>query len=164
MKRRSERHHSTPDGGVRVLVADDHEATRVLYVALLQQIEGVTEVVDAADGAEAVAIARCEPLGVAVLDLNMPQLDGVGAAVRIAALQPRAAIALHSSDPDTLEWRARDLRLPLFDKAEFDRLAAWVAAQVEHRVLGRPRRVRASSGAGSSGARPRSLESRPGRQ
>jgi CheY-like chemotaxis protein len=116
--------------GARVLVADDHDASRALHRALLTQIDGVVDVIDAVDGAAAVAVARATPLDVALLDLNMPRLDGIGAAARIAALQPATAIALHSSDPYALVQRARKLGLPLFDKADLERLVAWVAAQV----------------------------------
>jgi predicted Zn-ribbon and HTH transcriptional regulator len=57
-------------------------------------------------------------------------LAGIAAALELAALQPTLAIALQSSDPDTLRRRARATRFPLFDKVDFDRLLAWVAAEV----------------------------------
>jgi CheY-like chemotaxis protein len=121
----------TTAAGASVLVADDHEQSRTLYVALLTQVDGVGDVVAVADGTAAVAAAQATPLDVAILDLNMPRLDGIGAAARIRALQPKAAIALHSSEADGLARRARGLGLPLFDKADVERLVAWVAAQAE---------------------------------
>src|SRR5215212_2469019 len=121
----------------RLLVVDDDEPVRTLYVALLENVAGVGPVVAAGDGADAVQVAKKLALDVAVLDLNMPRLDGIEAALALAALQPSLSIALHSSDPDTLRQRARGLDFAVFDKVEFDRLVAWVEGEVER--LRRPR-------------------------
>jgi CheY-like chemotaxis protein len=111
---------------VRVLVADDDESQRILYGSLVLGLPGVTSVVAAQDGVEAVRVAGTFALHVAILDLNMPRLDGVEAALRLSATQPSLRIALHSSDPDELRQRAHGLGLPLFGKLEVDRLAEWV--------------------------------------
>jgi CheY-like chemotaxis protein len=66
---------------------------------------------------------------VAVIDLNMPDLDGVETAIRLRALQPSLRIALHSSDPEQLRKRAAGLQLPLFDKFDFNKLLEWVEQQ-----------------------------------
>ena len=123
---------------LRLLVADDDEALRTHYVTLLEQIDGVGSVVAAADGVEAVQLARAAELDLAVLDLNMPRLDGVEAAVAIAALQPALAIAVHSSDPDALRGRAHGLDLALFDKLQFDGLVSWVGDEVARRRASGP--------------------------
>jgi CheY-like chemotaxis protein len=109
-----------------VLVADDDESQRILYGSLVLGLPGVTSVVAAQDGVEAVRVAGALALHVAILDLNMPRLDGVEAALRLSATQPSLRIALHSSDPDELRQRAHGLGLPLFGKLEVDRLAEWV--------------------------------------
>jgi CheY-like chemotaxis protein len=111
---------------VRVLVADDDESQRILYGSLVLGLPGVTSVVAAQDGVEAVRVAGALALHVAILDLNMPRLDGVEAALRLSATQPSLRVALHSSDPDELRQRAHGLGLPLFGKLEVDRLAEWV--------------------------------------
>lgn len=81
----------------------------------------------------------------------MPRLDGVAAALGLVELQPSLRIALHSSDTDALHQRAKGLGVALFDKAELDRLVAWVARHVK-----RPRPRRAFSRS-SRGARRRDL-------
>ena len=111
---------------VRVLVADDDESQRILYGSLVLGIPGVTSVVAARDGVEAACVAGALALHVAILDLHMPRLDGIEAALRLSAMQPSLRIALHSSDPDELRQRAHGLGLPLFGKLEVDRLAEWV--------------------------------------
>jgi CheY-like chemotaxis protein/rubredoxin len=115
--------------GIRVLVADDDARVRSLLATLLQATAGVASVIEAEDGAEAVRLGRDEHVGVAVLDLNMPGLDGVEAALALASLRPALRIALHSSDPELLRQRAAGLELPLFDKADFDGLGEWVERQ-----------------------------------
>jgi CheY-like chemotaxis protein len=117
--------------GACVLVADDDPGVLTMLAALLRATAGVTSVIEAADGAEAVEIARGRGLDVALLDLDMPRLDGVAAALRLRALQPSLRIALHSSDPELLRERASGLDLPLFDKLDVDRLLAWLERQAE---------------------------------
>jgi CheY-like chemotaxis protein len=124
---------SAPGRQVRLLVADDDERARALYVTLLGELDGVGSVVAAADGAEAVQLAGAFELDVAVLDLHMPRLDGLAAALELAALQPALAIALQSSDPESLRRRARAAGYPLFDKVDLDRVVAWVAGEVASR-------------------------------
>src|SRR5688572_15117267 len=113
-----------PASGVRLLLADDDAGVRELFATLLRATPGVGSVVEAEDGADALVLARGGRVDVAVLDMNMPRLDGIEAARRLRALQPTTAIALHSSDAEQLRRRAADLGLPLFDKIDFDRLLA----------------------------------------
>jgi len=65
----------------RVLVADDDDPIRLLCKVSLE-LEGI-DVVEAADGNEAVALARAERPDVAVLDVAMPGLDGWQVAERL---------------------------------------------------------------------------------
>jgi len=115
---------------IRVLVADDDERVRSLVANLLRQAAGVSSVLEARDGAEAVQIGRDLRVHVTVLDLNMPYIDGVEAALRLQALQPSMRIALQSSDPESLRARAGGLGFALFDKVEFEGVLGWVERQV----------------------------------
>ena len=114
---------------IRVLVAYDDDEVRQLLAILLRTTPGVSSVIEAKDGAEAVELGCGRQFDVAVLDLNMPRLDGVHAAIRLRAMQPSLKIALNSSSPELLRRRAEGLGLPLFDKIDFDRLREWVAQQ-----------------------------------
>jgi two-component system LytT family response regulator len=63
---------------LRVIVADDERPARSLVIALLRGFEDVEVVGEAKDGAEAVeAIERLRP-DLALLDLQMPEVDGIG--------------------------------------------------------------------------------------
>jgi CheY-like chemotaxis protein len=115
--------------GIRVLVADDDEGVRSLFAALLHQAAGVSAVLEVDDGADAVRVVQEAGVQVAVLDLNMPRIDGLKAALKLAALQPSIGLALHSSDLRALRERASGLGIPLFDKYAFGSLVAWVERQ-----------------------------------
>lgn len=115
--------------GRLALLADDDPLVRGLLAEALSERCGVT-VVEAEDGAHAVQLALQLRPSVAVLDLQMPRLDGVQAARTIRGLLPALPLALHSSDLPTLRERASGLGVPLFDKLAVDALADWVGAQV----------------------------------
>jgi CheY-like chemotaxis protein len=124
--------------GIRVLVADDDKGARTLLATLLRAAAGVTSVIEAKDGVEAVELGSEQRLDVAVLHFKMPRLDGIETAITLRALQPSLQIAVHSSDPELLRTRADGLDLPWFDKADFDGLREWVERQASHaRAFGR---------------------------
>ena len=64
---------------IRVLIADDQPLIRSALVGLLRHESDMEVIGEAADGAEAVAIARRERPDVVVLDLRMPGTDGITA-------------------------------------------------------------------------------------
>ena len=73
----------TPVEGVRVLVVDDHRANRELARLYLDSVRA--EVVEAVNGAEAVERAMEWPFDVILMDLHMPELNGIAALKRIRA-------------------------------------------------------------------------------
>ncbi len=79
---------------LRVLLADDHPVYRLGLRALLDSVDGVEVVGEAADGLEAVAAAAALKPDVVVMDLRMPRLDGIGATERIVTADPDAAVLL----------------------------------------------------------------------
>jgi DNA-binding NarL/FixJ family response regulator len=68
---------------VRVLVADDHQLMREGTAALLAADERVEVVGLARDGREALALAERRSPDVVLLDLNMPEVDGLEACARL---------------------------------------------------------------------------------
>jgi DNA-binding NarL/FixJ family response regulator len=70
---------------VRVLVTDDHAMVRRGLVELLSAAEGIDVVGQAANGREAVAQAEALSPDVVLMDLQMPEMDGVTATRAIAA-------------------------------------------------------------------------------
>ena len=86
---------------IRVLVVDDHLVVRKGIRALLATEPGIEVVGEAGDGAEAVAQAAELQPDVILMDLVMPQMDGIAAIQRILTEQPNARIlVLTSFDAD----------------------------------------------------------------
>ncbi|WP_194421333.1 response regulator [Microbacterium abyssi] len=69
---------------IRVLIADDQEPVRTGLRLLLDTAADIEVVAEAADGAEAVALARRTRPDVALLDIRMPGLDGIQATELLA--------------------------------------------------------------------------------
>jgi len=77
---------------VRVLIADDHPVFRDGLASLLGTQPDVTVVATAADGAEAVALAAEHHPDVVVMDLQMPELNGIDATRVLAESQPEVRV------------------------------------------------------------------------
>ena len=92
---------------IRVLVADDHGLMRFGVVALLREAPDVAVVAEAADGPEAVRrYAEVRP-DVALVDLKMPGLDGVGVVAQVRARYPDARLVMLDDVRHRRRHRAR---------------------------------------------------------
>jgi DNA-binding NarL/FixJ family response regulator len=73
---------------IRILLADDHALFRAGIRALLKSIDGIEIVAEASDGREAVNLCKTCRADVVLMDIMMPQLNGLDATARLAAKSP----------------------------------------------------------------------------
>jgi len=78
--------------GLRVIVADDHPVVRAGLTALLASLPDIEVVAVAADGRDAVKETVLHRPDVAILDLQMPEVDGFAATREISRLAPEVAV------------------------------------------------------------------------
>ena len=89
------------EGGIRILVADDHPMLREGLVAVLSTQPDFDIIGEAADGAEVVRLAEALRPDVILLDLEMPDVDGVAALEGLRdAVSAARAIVFTAHDTD----------------------------------------------------------------
>src|SRR5213080_3912064 len=85
---------------IRILLADDHQLMRSGLRLLIEQQPDLTVVGEAADGREAVALAKSLRPDVAVMDISMPNLNGIEAAHQITQSHAKTAVIVLSMHSD----------------------------------------------------------------
>jgi len=86
---------------LRILIADDHEVARKGIRALLESHPGWEVCAEAKDGRDAVELAASTKPDLVLLDIGMPNLNGLEAARQILTVSPDVAIlilTMHDSD------------------------------------------------------------------
>jgi DNA-binding NarL/FixJ family response regulator len=90
---------------IRVMIADDQPLVRAGLAGLLRAAPGIDVVAEAANGVEAVATATATRPDVVLMDVRMPELDGISATRRILGQDPG--------------WHPRIIILTTFDISEY---------------------------------------------
>jgi DNA-binding NarL/FixJ family response regulator len=85
---------------IRILLADDHTVVRDGVRALLEKQHDMAVVAEAADGREAAQLAVELRPDVVVMDIGMPNLNGIDATRRILAGNPQIAVVILSMHQD----------------------------------------------------------------
>ena len=87
----------------RILLADDHEVVRNGLRMVLDSAPDLEVVAEAGDGAEAVELALSEDVHLAVLDVTMPRMTGLQAALELSKRKPELRVlmaAVEGADRD----------------------------------------------------------------
>jgi DNA-binding NarL/FixJ family response regulator len=85
---------------ITVVIVDDHQLVRAGLRSLLDAVEDVRVVGEAADGEQAVEVVQREDPDVTLMDLSMPRVDGVEAARRLNAAGAGTRIVVLTSFTD----------------------------------------------------------------
>src|SRR5260370_20487535 len=81
---------------IRVLLADDHDLFRAGIRSLLEKVAGVEVVGEAGTGREALSFIQTHPADVVLMDILMPELNGLDAAARVVAKFPKVRVIILS--------------------------------------------------------------------
>jgi DNA-binding NarL/FixJ family response regulator len=97
----------SPDSEIKVLIAEDQQLVRRAFSMMLAMEDDLKVVAQAADGAEAIQLARQWRPDIVLMDLQMPRVGGIGAMKRILEDLPDAKIiVLTTFDTDELVFEA----------------------------------------------------------
>ena len=124
-------------GDVQVLIADDHRLVREALGALLRTEPGVRVVAEAEDGRSAVRLAAEMSPDVVVMDINMPDLNGIDATrqVRAGGDGPKVvAVSGYCDSRYTREMLKAGATGIVLKESAFEELASALRAVVENKV------------------------------
>jgi DNA-binding NarL/FixJ family response regulator len=91
---------------IKVLIADDDDRFLASLRELIEQQPELTVVAAATNGYDAIELAGALEPDAAVVDLHMPQLDGVGAVERLRRNHPALCLIVVTGDPDPIMHQA----------------------------------------------------------
>jgi len=81
---------------IRILLADDHALVRAGIRALVQRVSGLEVVGEADNGREALRLAKSLNPNVVLMDISMPELNGLDAIARMLQYDPKIAVIVLS--------------------------------------------------------------------
>jgi two-component system NarL family response regulator len=116
---------------IRVLVVDDHPVVRQGLVGMLEEVPDILVVEQAENGREALTVFRQKQPDVTLMDLRMPQMDGVAAITAICTEFPAARIIVlttYEGDEDIYQGLRAGAKGYLLKDAEPEELLAAIRA------------------------------------
>lgn len=126
----------SPRRKLKVLIADDIQETRRNTRLMLATIDDVEVVAIASNGLQAVELAKQNHPDIVLLDINMPEMDGLSAYQLIAHYHPDTGCIIISAEKDTTTLRTamsigvQEYLIKPFTSDELERAIARVSKRV----------------------------------
>ena len=127
---------------VRIVIADDHQLMREGLSSLLSQQADIRVVGEAINGREAVQLAERENPDEVVMDVSMPDLNGIDATRQILSRSPRTrviALSMHSDRQFVAEMFRAGARGYLLKDSAFEELASAITRVAKDETYIAPR-------------------------
>jgi DNA-binding NarL/FixJ family response regulator len=130
---------NSPSGGINILLLQDSAPLRALLAELLGDLSFVERIEEADDVPSALAALERVPFNFAVLDLNIPGVEGIRNGIdltrAIKSRYPHTKVALLTAlgsnvDRDACMKAGADR---FYDKGEFEDLLDWITETVERK-------------------------------
>ncbi len=86
-----------PARPIKIMIVDDEAINRLALRCFLDSYQGLETVADASNGVEALKTASTLDLDIIIMDVKMPEMDGISATKLIKAKFPQIKILIHSS-------------------------------------------------------------------
>lgn len=119
---------------LKIYIADDHTLFRKAMMNLLKTFEGVAVVKDAENGKELISLIKTEQPDVAIIDLQMPVMDGAEACEKIIEHYPEVkliVLTMHDSDKYVLHMIEMGVHAFLLKNTEPDELEKAINSIIE---------------------------------
>ncbi|MBC8162938.1 MAG: response regulator transcription factor [Roseiflexaceae bacterium] len=91
---------------ISILIVDDHPVFRFGLRALIEAERDMQIIGEAASGSEALAYAASQPLDLVLMDINLPDINGLEVTRRLQALCPQARVLVISMLDDSTVFNA----------------------------------------------------------
>jgi DNA-binding NarL/FixJ family response regulator len=127
---------------IRIVIADDHTLMREGLSSLLNQQPNIQVIGQATNGREAVQLAERENPDVVVMDVSMPDLNGIDATRQIISRSPKTkviALSMHSDRQFVAEMFRAGARGYLLKDSAFEELASAITRVAKDETYIAPR-------------------------
>ena len=90
---------------IKVLLADDHKIVRDGIKLMLESQVGIDVAAEADNGKQVLEILKTTPIDIAVMDINMPEMDGIAATKEVKSSYPNVKVLALTMSNDDLHIR-----------------------------------------------------------